>query len=178
MGNYVSTISCSLINPKMKSPKAARVIFPSGEIRQFREPVKAAELMLECPNFFLVNSRSLNMNRRFSPLSADEDVEFGNVYIMFPMRRVNSMITAADMTVFWMAANTAPKRISGSSNGKVLPEAEGSGEEALKGDNSSEKEEERPRLGVEVLEFGYRLAVCRSRKPFLDTITEEPILSR
>ncbi|KAI3733887.1 hypothetical protein L6452_13345 [Arctium lappa] len=161
MGNFVSACSFG-ISPKMKSNKAARVIFPTGEIRQFQDSVKAAEIMLDCPNFFLVNSHSLNINRRFSPLSADEDLESGNVYIMFPMRRVNSMITPADMAVFWMSANSAPRRISG----KISPVSTVQGG----GDGT-----EQARLVVEVPEFSYRLAVFRSRKPFLDTITEEPV---
>src|SRR2546430_1670487 len=101
MGNYVS---CTLASPLIKNSKAARVILPAGEVRQFREPIKAAELMLECPNFFLVNSQSLHIGRRFSALAADEEVEFGNVYIMFPMKRLNSVVTAADMAVLFMAA--------------------------------------------------------------------------
>ncbi|KAI3763798.1 hypothetical protein L2E82_13795 [Cichorium intybus] len=168
MGNYASACGI-MISPIMKSNKAARVIFPTGEIRQFRESIKAAEIMLECPNFFLVNSQSLSINRRFSPLSADEDLEAGNIYILFPMRRVNSMVTPADMAVFWMAGNNAGKRISG----KITPEMA-----TVAGVVKEEVVVEQPRLVVDVPEFSYRLAVCRSRKPFLDTITEEPVCSR
>nr|XP_043625916.1 uncharacterized protein LOC122597381 [Erigeron canadensis] len=168
MGNYVSACTF-IISPIMKNNKAARVIFPSGEIRQFRELVKAAEIMLECPSFFLVNTKSLNINQRFSPLSADEDLEPGNIYIMFPMRRVNSMVTPADMAVFWMAGNNAAKRISA---GKISPDT--SGDQQVK----DEEVVQQPRLVIEVPEFSYRLAVCRSRKPFLDTIKEEPIYAR
>ncbi|KAI3731584.1 hypothetical protein L1987_62773 [Smallanthus sonchifolius] len=167
MGNYASACN-SMISPMMKSNKAARVIFPSGEIRQFRELIKAAEIMFETPSFFLVNSRSLNINRRFSPLSADEDLEPGNIYIMFPMRRVNSMVTPADMAVFWMAGNSAGKRISGRISPEVSQVTGGGGVKVA----------EQPRLVVEVPEFGYRVAVCRSRKPLLDTITEEPVCLR
>ncbi|KAK1412045.1 hypothetical protein QVD17_32999 [Tagetes erecta] len=159
MGNYAS--ACTLmISPPMKTNKAARVIFPSGEIRQLREPIKAAEIMFESPGFFLVNSRSLNINRRFSPLSADEELERGNVYIMFPMRRVNSVITPADMAVFWMGGNSAGRRIAGRISPEVNRPTEACGD------------------GVEVAEtpeFGYRVAVCRSKKPSLDTIAEEPV---
>ncbi|KAD0410230.1 hypothetical protein R6Q59_030247 [Mikania micrantha] len=163
MGNYVS--SCSIgIGSKMRTNKAARVIFPTGEIRQFQDSVKAAEIMLDCPNFFLVNSRSLTINRRFSPLSADEDLELGNVYIMFSMRRVNSMVTPGDMAVFWLSANSAPKRISG----RISPDSGG-------GVTTVRNEAELPRLVVDVPEFGHRLLVSRSKKPVLDTITEEPV---
>ncbi|KAI4357703.1 hypothetical protein L6164_001637 [Bauhinia variegata] len=180
MGNYVS---CTLAPPMMKNAKAARVIIPSGEVKQFRAAVKAAELMLECPNFFLANSRSLHIGRRFSALSADEELEFGNLYIMFPMRRVNSVVTAADMAVFFMAANSAAKRISGG-KGSVQPENGGGvtqqqqaveeKSELVSGDNGV------PRLSMDGVDSGFqhRLSYCRSRKPVLETISEEPICSR
>ncbi|MCD9643587.1 hypothetical protein HAX54_031189 [Datura stramonium] len=117
MGNFTS---CPVL-PTIRNSKAARVVLPGGEIRQFREPVKAAEIMMENPSNFLVDSSSLSIGRRFSPLSADEDLEFGNVYIMFPMKRVNSVVTAADMTLLLLAANSAAKRISGG-NVKISPE--------------------------------------------------------
>ncbi|KAK1419849.1 hypothetical protein QVD17_29230 [Tagetes erecta] len=156
MGNYVS--SCTLtFTPKIKTKHAARVIFPTGEIRHLQNPVKAAEIMLECPGFFLVNSQSLTINRRFSRLSADEDLEPGNVYIMFPIRRANSIVTPGDMAVFWLNANSAPKRISG----RISPES-------LSGSDATV-----PRLVVDVPEFGHRIMVSRSKKPVLDTIKEE-----
>ncbi|GJS04014.1 pentatricopeptide repeat-containing protein [Tanacetum coccineum] len=166
MGNYVS--SCTFIfTPKLKTNKAARVIFPMGVIRQFQDTINAAEIMLYCPNYFLVNSQSLNLNRRFTPLSADENLELRQVYIMFPMRRVNSMITpAADMAVFWMSANNAPKRISG----KISPDSLSGSDVTLM------VPEEQPRLVVgDVPEFSHWLMVCRSKTPVLDTIKEEPV---
>ncbi|KAG2709500.1 hypothetical protein I3843_05G221300 [Carya illinoinensis] len=180
MGNY---ISCTLAAPLIKNNKAAaRVIFPGGEVRQCREPVNAAELMFECPNFFLVNSRSLHIGRRFSALSADEELEFGHVYIMFPMKRVNSMVTAADMTVFFMAANSAAKRISGGKIG-ILPDSrfaqDGAALAAAATAEDGEIGGSRLSLdaGIDELsmpEFKYRISVCRSRKPLLETIKEEP----
>ncbi|KAA8530618.1 hypothetical protein F0562_005448 [Nyssa sinensis] len=117
MGNY---ISCTLSAPTGKHSRSAKVIFPTGEIRQFHQPIKAAELMLETPNFFLVNSRSLQVGRRFSALNADEDLEMANVYVMFPMKRVNSIVTAADMGALFLTANSAAKRVA-AGNVKILP---------------------------------------------------------
>ncbi|XVF34132.1 hypothetical protein REPUB_Repub18cG0031900 [Reevesia pubescens] len=177
MGNY---ISCTLATPLIKSGKAARVILAGGEIRQFRVSVKAAELMLECPNFFLTNSQSLHIGRRFSALTADEELEFGNVYIMFPMKRLNSVVTAADMAMLFMAANSAAKRISGG-NGNVRISPESGNVNIIQEESSTECEDESSgsRLSLEgVAEFKYRLSVCRSRKPSLETIKEEPVCSR
>ncbi|KAK8479524.1 hypothetical protein V6N13_074984 [Hibiscus sabdariffa] len=162
MGNY---ISCTLATPLIKSGKAARVVLPGGEIRQFRDCIKAAELMLECPNYFLTNSQSLHIGKRFSALSADEELELGNVFIMFPMRRLNSVVTAADVAVLFMAANASAKRIS---SGKATENV-----------NEEESSTEGSKLSLEgVEEFKYRLSVCRSRKPSLETIKEEPVFSR
>jgi len=180
MGNYVS---CTLAPPLMKNSKATRVIIPTGEVKQFKEIVKAAELMLEHPNYFLVNSRSLHIGRRFSALGADEELEFGNVYIFFPMRRVNSLVTAPDMAVLFLAANSAAKRLSGS-KARVLPDnCGGKAWQQREEEEESSKDESLsviPRLSLEGVESGfqYRLNYCRSRKPVLETINEEPVRLR
>ncbi|KAE8692361.1 hypothetical protein F3Y22_tig00110840pilonHSYRG00158 [Hibiscus syriacus] len=163
MGNY---ISCTLATPLINSRRAARVVLPCGEIRQFRDRVKAAELMMECPTYFLTNSQSLHIGKRFSALSADEELELGNVFIMFPMKRLNSVVTAGDMAVLFMAANASAKRISsGEATGNI-----GNEEESSTGGSKLSLE------GVE--EFKYRLSVCRSRNPSLETIKEEYVCSK
>ncbi|KAH7833161.1 hypothetical protein Vadar_003595 [Vaccinium darrowii] len=161
----------------MKNSKAARVIFPGGEIRQFRDPVKAAELMLDCPTFFLVNSSSLTTGRRFSPLTADEDLEFGNLYVMFPMKRVTSVVTAADVAVFLMAAKSATKRIT-AGNVRISPELEDTAATTTAATVGSSPGIEVGGEGFPVPEYRYRMSACRSRRPALDTITEEPLVSR
>ena len=177
MGNY---ISCALATPLIKNSKAVRVVLPSGEVRQFREPVKAAELMLECHGYFLSSALSLHIARRFSALSADEDLEFGNVYLMFPMKRVNSVVTAADLVPFFMAANSAARRIS---TNKVRVLAEHRNDESIQSEAESRARisdgNDGPRLSLEGMEGFpmHRFSVCRSRKPLLETINEEQIRS-
>lgn len=175
MGNY---ISCAMATPLIKNSKAVRVVLPGGEVRQFREPVKAAELMLECPAYFLTNAQSLHIGRRFSALGADEDLEFGNVYLMFPMKRVNSVVSAPDLATFFLAANSAAKRIS-ADKVRVLPENTRNQESEAESRPSSDGNDG-PRLSLEGIEgFAmHRLSICRSRKPLLETIKEEHIRSR
>jgi hypothetical protein len=184
MGNY---ISCSTLSgaPGGKHSRAAKVIFPSGEIQLLHEPTKAAELMLETPNFFLVNSQSLHVGRRFSALSADEDLEMANVYVMFPMRRVNSVVTAADMGALLLTANTTMSK-----HRRVLPESGDGTPKMLEGktaDDDWHQESEAaaavPKLNLDDIEefsapeFMHRLSMCRSKKPELETIKEEAVFS-
>ncbi|GMN28266.1 hypothetical protein TIFTF001_001989 [Ficus carica] len=155
--------------------RAAKVIFPGGEVRRFDEPVKAAELMLESPNFFVVNSRSLQMGRRFSALNADEDLEMANVYVMFPMQRVNSLVTAADMGALFLVAKKAvsgrKKRISPADQPTVAAP------ENLRKDDDHVAAAA-PRLNLDDIEnfsapeFMHRLSMSRSKKPLLETIEE------
>lgn len=158
MGNYAS---CALAGPIGKQSKSAKVIFPSGEIKIFQQSTKAAELMLEIPNFFLVHSRSLQIGRRFSALNADDDLEIDNVYVMFPMKRVNSIVTAADMAAVFLAASRGA-----AGKVRVVPACEVEGREC-------ESPAREGGEGVEEFcsqEFQHR----RSKKPLLETIVEEP----
>ncbi|WOG92904.1 hypothetical protein DCAR_0312182 [Daucus carota subsp. sativus] len=166
MGNYVS---CTLSSPLRgkKQSRATKVLFPSGEIRQFYDPIKAAELMLESPSSFLVNSKTLKIGRRFSALNADEDLEMATVYVLFPMKRVNSVVTSADMATLFLTAKRASI-----GNARILPEAQMAAVE-----HSSE--EAAPKLNLDdvddfsAAEYSQRLSWCRSKKPVLETIAEE-----
>ncbi|CAA6665432.1 unnamed protein product [Spirodela intermedia] len=101
MGNYAS---CALSGGHGRYSKSAKVIFPGGEVRRVDLPVNAAELMLDAPNHFLVSAQEMRVGRRFSPLAADEDLDAGAFYVMLPMKRVNSAVTAADMAALWSPA--------------------------------------------------------------------------
>ncbi|KAK7266721.1 hypothetical protein RIF29_19372 [Crotalaria pallida] len=176
MGNYVS---CTLSGPgSNKQWSCIKVIFPSGEIQQFLECIKAAELMLEMPSFFVVNTRSLQIGRRFFALNADEELEFGNVYLMVPMNKLNSVVTASDMGALLLTA----KRVSGG-KGKVriVPSEK---EINMTMESSSSSSPSQPKLNLDDIEdisnpeFMHRLSLCRSKKPLLETIAEEPMCSR
>ncbi|KAK6913592.1 PADRE domain [Dillenia turbinata] len=177
MGNY---LSCTLAAPMGKHYKlCAKVIFPNGEIRQFEEPIKAAELMLETPNFFLVNTRSLQMGRRFSPLNADEDLDFSNVYVMFPMKRLNSLVTAADMGALFVTAKRSTGR--GGAVQRIMPAPRPVDENRADETEGGKTETKLKLEDIEEFstpEFKHRMSMCRSKKPLLETIFEEPVCAR
>ncbi|KAI3848927.1 hypothetical protein MKW98_014461 [Papaver atlanticum] len=117
MGNYVSCTLTVQTGGKHSTPSnEATVILPKGVIRKIEGPflTKAAEIMFEIPNHFLVNSKSLRIGSRFSALNADEDLEMGNVYVLFPMKRVNSVVTASDMGSLLLLATTTAAAHHGS----------------------------------------------------------------
>ncbi|MCH96962.1 hypothetical protein A2U01_0017954 [Trifolium medium] len=119
--------------------------------------------MVEMPSFFVVNTRSLQIGRRFCALNADEELEYGNIYVMIPMKNLNSAVTAADMGTLLLTA----KRVSAKGN-KILPTAE-----------SNLQMESQPKLNLDDIDQElsmHRLSLCsRSRKPLLETIAEETV---
>ncbi|KAL9324632.1 hypothetical protein ACSQ67_009489 [Phaseolus vulgaris] len=159
MGNY---ISCTLSAAGNRHWRGIKVVFPSGEVQKFEEGVKAAELMLEMPSFFVVNTRSLQIGRRFCALNADEELECGNVYVMHPMKRLNSVVTPSDMGALLLTAKRVTAKV------RVAPEKEAE-EAKLKLDGIEE---------FSSPEFMHRLSISRSKKPLLETIAEDAVCAR
>ncbi|GAA0159459.1 hypothetical protein LIER_16228 [Lithospermum erythrorhizon] len=134
--------------------------------------------MFESPNFFLANAKSLQIGCRFSALNADEYLQMGNVYVMFPMKRLNSLVTASDMGGLFLAAKSAACRKRASFGlTRISPECNN--------EDAEESKMESTKLNVdEVLEeyaaaeMQKRRLVSRSKKPLLETIIEEPSFSR
>ncbi|GMH30607.1 hypothetical protein Nepgr_032450 [Nepenthes gracilis] len=179
MGNYVSCAFVGSMVQNRASP--AKVIFPTGQILKFYKPTKAAELMFETPNFFLVNTQSLRIGRRFSALNADEDIEMSNIYAMFPMQRLKSVISDADMCALFLAVTNRASSGRKGGKGKVAKEC---GRISQVVPESSGGSQAVPRLNLDdieelcSLEFTQRWSMFRSKKPMLETVMEEPVCSR
>lgn len=184
MGNYISCtfVFVPIFITKNNHQKAARVIFPTGEVKLYREPVSVAELMLECPNHFIANSHSLCIGQRFSRLNADENLEDGHVYVFFHMRRTNTLVTPSDMAMFLVAEGLAVKRLTGggshATRARVMQNC-GSGGGVHHQSKQDQvvvvvKEGNIPRLSLEGVDLGFmhRVTGCKSRKPTLETIKE------
>uniref|UniRef100_A0A6N2LHC5 Uncharacterized protein n=1 Tax=Salix viminalis TaxID=40686 RepID=A0A6N2LHC5_SALVM len=177
MGNYVS---CTLSNPQVfkNSSRSTKVILPSGEIKKIQQPTKAAELMLEAPNFFIVNAKSLKIGRRFCPLNADDELGKANVYAMFPMHKKNYVVTAGDMGALFVTANSVLKRASSKGKIRVLPEYTTEISQNMERNDVDAA----PRLSLEEIEelsspyFIHRMSISRSKKPLLETIIEEELV--
>ncbi|XP_073024097.1 uncharacterized protein [Primulina eburnea] len=171
MGNY---ISCTLAGPGEKTPgeDTITVIFPGCDIRRFHEPTKAAELMFDMPSFFLVNAKSLQIGQRLTALNADEDLEMRNVYVFFPMKRLNSVVKTMDMGVLLLTASKENKRVPFGSV-KVSPECDQNFQVVENNENRSVPKLELENIEEYMPEFRHKMSMCRSKKPMLETIVEE-----
>ncbi|RLN28853.1 hypothetical protein C2845_PM05G29050 [Panicum miliaceum] len=171
MGNFMS---CTLA--KAPGGRCARVILPDGGVRQVALPATAAELMMDVPGHFLVDARAASVGARLAALPADEEVELGGAYAVFPMKRLGTPLAAADAARLAAAATREARR----SSAKVSDDAPPAEVAAA--------EEKAPRLRLEDMEVDdaaaaevgalkHRLSNARARRPTLETIQEENYLS-
>lgn len=144
------------------------MILPDGGVRDIHAPMKAAELMMEMTSHFLVDAKSLKIGRKFTPLSADDDLDLGgsHVYVAFPMTRLASAASASDMTRLFLAGK---KRTKSCDNRRVSPEdeEEDDGVRLIRAKLNLENIED-----FSAAEFIHRISVSKSKKPHLETIIE------
>ncbi|KAF8085446.1 hypothetical protein N665_0667s0042 [Sinapis alba] len=181
MGNYVSCgLSNTTSSSSSSSSSAAKVILPNGEVRHIHAPTKAAELMMEIPSFFLVDTKTLKIGRKLNPLAADDDLETRgrHVYVAFPMTRATSAANASDMAWLFVAAKKQQRRrartaVKHCHNGRVSP----GGEEDVKMMSAGSKLSLEDIDEFSAAEFMHIISTSKSKKPKLETIAEEESLS-
>eukprot|EP01018_Ginkgo_biloba_P027365 Gb_05766 [translate_table: standard] len=110
MGNYRS---CACRNTN-----SLKVIAFNGRILEFQKPIKAVELMLENPQHFVCHANALQTGHRIAALSADEELEQGNTYLLLPMDKLRSVVSPSDMAA--LALRSVSSRMKVSSNSKVM----------------------------------------------------------
>lgn len=180
MGNYVS----SALSKTSSSSPAAKVILPDGGVRHIHAPMKAAELMMEIPSFFLVDAKSLKIGRKLSPLAADDDLQIRgcHVYVAFPMTRATSAANASDLARLFVAAKKQRRGRVGTdcsgavkhshNNGRVSPDGEEDDVKVLSAGSKLNLEDIEE---FSAAEFMHRISVSKSKKPKLETIVEESL---
>jgi len=86
--------------------------------------------MLDNPQHFVCHANGLQIGRRINPLTADEELELGNLYFLVPMPMLHSLLSETDMAALGLKANSAMKAKAKAKNrrssrasarGRVLP---------------------------------------------------------
>lgn len=91
--------------------------------------MKVAELMLDNPNQFLCNLGSLEAGRRILALTAEDEIEAGNSYVLFPMPKLRSLLSEWEMR---RIEEIMKKKSSSQSNIIVPLSHNGANEEEMK----------------------------------------------
>ncbi|PON44687.1 hypothetical protein PanWU01x14_264700 [Parasponia andersonii] len=109
MGNAAS---CA---PSIISNGATKVLSSDGTMEIYTRPIKAAEIMLENPGMFVCDWSSLQVGHRIHGLSADEELEKRQLYLLLPMELLYSVLTHEEMSSF-TSFGTNPKALVNNSS--------------------------------------------------------------
>ncbi|KAH9293292.1 hypothetical protein KI387_041503, partial [Taxus chinensis] len=143
-----------LCSDAARPSKTVKIIRSDGGIERIKAE-KVAEVMLGYPNHFVCKLSSLQAGHRVAALTAEEELERGNVYALLPMHKLRSVLSDSDMDFY----HHKKKRMS--SNSKILPVCNN-------GDDDVGEEKTLPKLKVseeEIEAMKMRMGRGRNWKP-------------
>ncbi|KAJ4963234.1 hypothetical protein NE237_023173 [Protea cynaroides] len=136
------------------SVATAKLILQDGELQEFPYPVKVSKVLQRNPTCFICNSDEMEFDDFVSAISAEEELQPGQLYFALPMSRLNHPLQAQEMAALAVKASLALTKSSGgdicgcSRNGVVSVAF--SSKKAVKPllENELLVERRRPRAGV------------------------------
>ncbi|KAF9607268.1 hypothetical protein IFM89_033475 [Coptis chinensis] len=139
-------------------PTTANFFDSEGHLQRVELPVKAAELMLEAPGSIVCPVEELRKTRVVWALRADEELQAGKYYLMFPAKKVYSKVSETEMKLIDTACRKKGKTVGP----KVFP-------------TSGEEGEDSSKLLGEDCDTGFpncKLGNCKQWRPMLEPIYE------
>ncbi|XP_078175218.1 uncharacterized protein LOC144568722 isoform X2 [Carex rostrata] len=105
------TLTCKLYTRASSSIKIISVT--DGTITKFQKPVRASELMVENPGWFVCDSAELGVGLRVPGLTADEKLQPSHLYFLLPVDMLYSVLTDEEMDSLSYKASIAFKKGAG-----------------------------------------------------------------
>jgi hypothetical protein len=101
--------SCVSSNGTSSVPAAtAKLILMDGSIKEFSEEVRSQEILQEYPGHFICNSDGLYVGQNISQVLGDDDqLQTGQLYFLFPQRKLQFVLTVPDMASLLFKINNA-----------------------------------------------------------------------
>lgn len=107
MGRYTS-LTCKLYARASSSIKLISVT--DGTVTKFQKPMRAAELMMENPGWFVCDSAQLGVGLRVPGLTVDEKLQPSHLYFLLPVDMLYSVLTDEEMDSLSYKASIAFKK--------------------------------------------------------------------
>ncbi|KAJ3700771.1 hypothetical protein LUZ61_004476 [Rhynchospora tenuis] len=103
-----ANMTCKLYTRTSSSIKL--ISATDGTITKFQKPVRAAELMVDNPGWFVCDSAELNVGLRVPGLTADEKLLPSRLYFLLPLDMLYSVLTEEEMDSLSHKASIAFKK--------------------------------------------------------------------
>ncbi|KAG2319153.1 hypothetical protein Bca4012_054593 [Brassica carinata] len=91
----------------------AKLILQDGKMMEFANPVKVGYVLQKYPMCFICNSDDMDFDDAVSAISADEELQLGQIYFALPLRWLREPLKAEEMAALAVRASSALMRSGG-----------------------------------------------------------------
>ncbi|CAA7035811.1 unnamed protein product [Microthlaspi erraticum] len=91
----------------------AKLILQDGRMMEFSNPVKVGYVLQKNPMCFICNSDDMDFDDAVSAISADEELQLGQIYFALPLSWLRQPIKAEEMAALAVKASSALMRSGG-----------------------------------------------------------------
>ncbi|OIT34577.1 PREDICTED: uncharacterized protein LOC109244504 [Nicotiana attenuata] len=95
----------------------AKLILQDGRLQEFPYPVKASYLLQRDPTIFICNSDEMEFGDVVSAISADEELQPGQLYFALPLSNLKRRLKAEEMAALAVKASSALNNCGGEKYG-------------------------------------------------------------
>ncbi|MCD9560317.1 hypothetical protein HAX54_018932 [Datura stramonium] len=95
------------------SVATVKLILDDGRLQEFSYPVKASYLLQNDPTIFICNSDEMDFGDVVSAVSAEEELQLGQLYFALPLSRLKRKLKAEEMAALAVKASSALNNTSG-----------------------------------------------------------------
>ncbi|XP_009799961.1 uncharacterized protein [Nicotiana sylvestris] len=99
------------------SVATAKLILQDGRLQEFPYPVKASYLLQRDPTIFICNSDEMEFGDVVSAISADEELQPGQLYFALPLSNLKRRLQAEEMAALAVKASSALNNCGGEKYG-------------------------------------------------------------
>ncbi|XP_008790201.2 uncharacterized protein LOC103707479 [Phoenix dactylifera] len=99
--------SCQATAAAVEATATVKVVLQDGKLEEFSRPVKAANVLQKDPTCFVCNSDDMEFGGFVSAVSADEELQPGQLYFLLPLSELRRPIRAEEMATLAVRASAA-----------------------------------------------------------------------
>lgn len=85
----------------------AKIVHIDGRLQEFREPIKASNVLSLNPNSFLCSSESMYIDRRLPQVPDDEELQVGQLYFLMPLSKSKTPLSLQELCALASKANAS-----------------------------------------------------------------------
>lgn len=106
-----TTLTCKL-STRSSSSSSIKLISATddGTVYKFYKPLRAADIMVQNPGWFICDSAQLSVGLRVPGLTADEKLQPSHLYFLLPVDMLYSVLTDEEMDSLSYKASIAFKK--------------------------------------------------------------------